>query len=524
MSAPSDKNLSETLFNKVQPYKIRETSTISSSGNPLPCEPQEQFLIDGLCTPSWFRVLRRAFWIWQGAEPIELEETLARIATSDGERTNPQQIDTVQGFIPGNWCYEWSQVAGEHNRKAKEADDAGESWIAKKEYFLAARYYSIASYPHLKGDELAEQAQVQANIAYREGGRYLPVPLKELKVPFRGKEIKGYLHLPHDDHPVPLVMVTGAIDSLQLDFIRLFEKVLAPLGIGMLSLDLPGLRQTAAEADNAVQKLRRDEAGSRVAARFFQFGENVLHRRQTEAFIYIVGGLELAHLVAVAEQFIKRQALAAQNLFDHRIGFGVHAGAIERIDAAGDTQKACGLFKGFSAQARHFFQVVTAAEPAMFVAEIHQILGDGLVQTGDTGQERHRCHVDVNTDGVDAVFNDTVEATGQMALVDIVLVLADANGLGFNLHQFGERVLQPARDRHRAAQAHVQVGQFLAGEFAGRIDRCAGLARLRRLDAAEQPGCQPCGGNQPCSSSAPTATTSCAWRKACNMEGRTCRV
>ena len=40
---------------------------------------------------------------------------------------------------------------------------------------------------------------VQANIAYREGGRFLPVPLKELKVPFRGKEIKGYLHLPHDD-------------------------------------------------------------------------------------------------------------------------------------------------------------------------------------------------------------------------------------------------------------------------------------------------------------------------------------
>jgi esterase FrsA len=240
MSAPSEKNLSETLFNKVQSFKIRETSTISNSGDPLSCEPQEQFLIDGLCTPSWFRVLRRAFWIWQGAEPIEVEEMLARIATSDGERTNPQQIDTVQGFVPGNWSYEWSQLAGDHNRKAKTADEAGEHWIAKKEYFLAARYYSIASYPHLKGDELAEQAQVQANMAYRDGGRYLPVPLKELKVPFRGKEIKGYLHLPHDDHPVPLVMVTGGIDSLQLDFIRLYEKMLAPLGIGMLSLDLPG--------------------------------------------------------------------------------------------------------------------------------------------------------------------------------------------------------------------------------------------------------------------------------------------
>jgi len=246
MSAPSDKNLSETLFNKVQPYKARETSTISNSANALPCEPQEQFLIDGLCTPSWFRVLRRAFWIWQGADPIEIEAVLARIATSDGERTNPQQLDTVQGFIPGNWSYEWSQLAGEYNRKAKDAEEAGDAGVAQKAYFLAARYYSIASYPHLKGDELAEQAQVQDNIAYRDGGRYLPVPLKELKVPYRGKEIKGYLHLPHDDHAVPLVMVTGAIDSLQLDFIRLFERVFAPLGIGMLSLDLPGCGYSSA--------------------------------------------------------------------------------------------------------------------------------------------------------------------------------------------------------------------------------------------------------------------------------------
>ena len=121
-----------------------------------------------------------------------MEEILARIATSDGERTNPRQLDTVQGFVPGNWCYEWSQLAGEHSRKAKDAEEAGQQRTARKEYFLAARYYLIASYPFLKGDELAEQAMVQANIAYRDGGRFLPVPLKELKVPFRGKEIKGY--------------------------------------------------------------------------------------------------------------------------------------------------------------------------------------------------------------------------------------------------------------------------------------------------------------------------------------------
>jgi hypothetical protein len=44
-----------------------------------------------------------------------------------------------------------------------------------------------------------------------------------------------------------------------------------------------------------------------------------------------------------------------------------------------------------------------------------------------------------------------------------VLVLAHTDALGVDLHQLGQRVLQPARDAHRAAQAHVQIGQFLAG-------------------------------------------------------------
>ena len=61
MSAPSETNLSETLFNKIKSHKVNETSTVSNSGDPFSCEPQEQHLIDGLCTPSWFRILRRAF-------------------------------------------------------------------------------------------------------------------------------------------------------------------------------------------------------------------------------------------------------------------------------------------------------------------------------------------------------------------------------------------------------------------------------------------------------------------------------
>ena len=71
-------NLSERLFCKVR--KVQETSTISNSAESLP--EGEQVLIEGVCSHAWYRVIRRSYWIWQGADPIELEEIFSRIATT----------------------------------------------------------------------------------------------------------------------------------------------------------------------------------------------------------------------------------------------------------------------------------------------------------------------------------------------------------------------------------------------------------------------------------------------------------
>ena len=198
-------------------------------------------LIEGICSQAWYRIIRRSYWIWQGADPIELEDILSHIATGTGVRSREEKLDTLQGYAPGNWIYEFSQVAGEYFKKGKALEQEGDLTGARKAYLRATRYYSIASYPHLKGDELAEQAQLQGNQAYREAGRLMPVPLKILTIPFRDKEINGYLHLPTDAHVVPVVMVSGSIDSLQIDFYRFYEQYLAPNGIGMLTLDMPGI-------------------------------------------------------------------------------------------------------------------------------------------------------------------------------------------------------------------------------------------------------------------------------------------
>src|SRR5690606_40501332 len=71
----------------------------------------------------------------------------------------------------------------------------------------------------------------------------------------------------------------------------------------------------------------------------------------------------------------------------------------------------------------------------------------------------------------------------------VVLVLADADGLGIDLHQLGQRVLQAAGDGHGTAQRHVQVGEFAGGQFGSRVHRGAGLADhdLGELQARQLP-------------------------------------
>ena len=63
----------------------------------------------------------------------------------------------------------------------------------------------------------------------------------------------------------------------------------------------------------------------------------------------------------------------------------------------------------------------------------------------------------------------------EFGLVKVVLVLAHADGLGRNLDELCQRVLQAAAQAHSTAHGDVQVGIFLAGELGGGVHRRAGL-------------------------------------------------
>ena len=122
----------------------------------------------------WYRMINRLMWIWRGIDPREILDVQARIVMSDAERTDDDLYDTVIGYRGGNWIYEWATQAMVWQQKACAEEDpqlSGRHWLH------AATLYNIAAYPHLKGDDLAEQAQALSNRAYEEAAAMLTIDM-----------------------------------------------------------------------------------------------------------------------------------------------------------------------------------------------------------------------------------------------------------------------------------------------------------------------------------------------------------
>lgn len=92
------------------------------------------------------------------------------------------------------------------------------------------------------------------------------------------------------------------------------------------------------------------------------------------------------------------------------------------------------------------------------------VLGQRRPQPRDMGQKRRRGGVQIDADRVHRILDHGLKGAGQLALIDIVLILADTDRFRRHLDQLGQRVLQTPGNR-RAAQRHVQIGKFLRRQF-----------------------------------------------------------
>ena len=51
---------------------------------------------------------------------MEVEQTRPRSPWGGGARSHERYLDTIKGYVPGNWVYEWSQLAGRYFNRGRE--------------------------------------------------------------------------------------------------------------------------------------------------------------------------------------------------------------------------------------------------------------------------------------------------------------------------------------------------------------------------------------------------------------------
>ena len=149
---------------------------------------------------------------------------------------------------------------------------------------------------------------------------------------------------------------------------------------------------------------------------------------------------------------------------------------VQRLAAVANPQEPRRLLEHLAAQLGDVQQSLPAVKPPVRIAMLDNPLGQLGADPGHVRQQRAAGRVDIDAHRVDARFHFAFQAAAQQCLVHVMLVLADADGLGVDLDQFGQRILQSVRDADRASDRDIQVGILLGGQFAGRIDRRARLA------------------------------------------------
>ena len=152
------------------------------------------------------------------------------------------------------------------------------------------------------------------------------------------------------------------------------------------------------------------------------------------------------------------------------------AGVVQHQAALRHPEEARALLIGLGPQLRHLQQLLPGGEGAVFLPPGHDVLRRGRRKAADPAQEGGRRGVQIRAHGVHAVLHHRVQALLQPLLGHIMLVLPHADGLGLDLHQLRQGILEAAGDGHGGAEVHVILGKFLRRQLAGAVYAGPGLA------------------------------------------------
>lgn len=172
----------------------------------------------------------------EGLKPDEVREALGRLTSLDRDQ----------------WAASWSIIGDRYMTKA-QSELASSPAQADQDFVQAWLYYNFGRWPSplSPGKQKAYEKSLQAYLAH---ARLLDPPLEVVHIPFEGKEIIGYLQLPKNVKPAPIVIAIPGLDRRKEDIAERFRQMLDH-GVGYLSLDAPGAGQAPIKAVPGAERM-----------------------------------------------------------------------------------------------------------------------------------------------------------------------------------------------------------------------------------------------------------------------------
>lgn len=131
--------------------------------------------------------------------------------------------------------------------KALAAEDAGEPVTARNNYFFAAILYAAAQWPHDENNEKNLALNASKRECYARYGKLADHPVEAAWIPFQGKALPGWLHLPpgYSGGKVPAVWSIPGMDGFKEANVALYGDRWLTRGIAVLTLEGPGQYESA---------------------------------------------------------------------------------------------------------------------------------------------------------------------------------------------------------------------------------------------------------------------------------------
>ena len=171
-----------------------------------------------------------------GVEPDDARAALERIHSLDRDA----------------WARAWIGI-GQHFLDQAHSQEATAPADARANYLRAWHNFNVGRWPTENSQE-KRKAYAAALDAFARYARLLDPPTEIVRIAFEGKEIVGYLRLPQEVRPAPLVVGIAGLDSRKEDVAAASESYLRH-GIGIFAFDMPGTGQAPIKVDIRAERM-----------------------------------------------------------------------------------------------------------------------------------------------------------------------------------------------------------------------------------------------------------------------------